>query len=266
MHLTNDWNGVDDRTQEVELALTSCSESIGPEGEIVNEQLTEELVKRLKLREFTCPLSSQFDDLIIASGGFRSNRKISTNVLVQACTGTDCLPSADINELIGRTNIELLFMNANFDPKNLEEPIAYYADKRLYQELIPDVQKEFSVNMKSQLAILSDSYFGNSRVEKRFFEVNQISSNINRFNKSDGTLVRYRFQASGVNTIYQRQIFNLFDALSRIGGVYSAMFTGGLLFTSAFSYRLMMSSLIGKLFHFRPKFASEVKIPKKRQS
>ena len=57
----------------------------------------------------------------------------------------------------------------------------------------------------------------------------------------------------------------MFDALSRLGGVYSAMFTGGYMFTAAFSYKLLMSSLIGKLFHFRARFPEELKKKKKKK-
>ena len=68
-----------------------------------------------------------------------------------------------------------------------------------------------------------------------------------------------------MNTRYSRAIFNLFDLASRLGGVFAAMRIGGVMFTSAFSYRLMMSSLIGKLFHFRPKFQIEMKKSKKNK-
>lgn len=49
------------------------------------------------------------------------------------------------------------------------------------------------------------------------------------------------------------------EALGKLGGVYSALRLGGLIFTATFSYRLMMSSLIGKLFYFRPRYRQEVK-------
>jgi hypothetical protein len=106
---------------------------------------------------------------------------------------------------------------------------------------------------------------GNERTEKYFYEVKQIDSDISRYNKTDGILINYKFAASRTNTLYQRSIFNLFDALSRLGGVFAAMRSAGLMFTGIFSYRLMMSSLIGKLFHFRPRFKSEVKKVKKNK-
>ena len=84
-------------------------------------------------------------------------------------------------------------MNANFDPKNLETPISYYADKRLFQELIPGVQKDFSINLKRQKGILSDDYMSNTKVVKYFFEVAEISNNLNRYSKSNGAVIHYRF-------------------------------------------------------------------------
>lgn len=47
--------------------------------------------------------------------------------------------------------------------------------------------------------------------------------------------------------------------------MFAALRSGGLVFTALFSYKLMMSSLIGKLFYFRPKFASEVRKAKKKK-
>jgi len=37
------------------------------------------------------------------------------------------------------------------------------------------------------------------------------------------------------------------------------------MFTAAFSYKLLMSSLIGKLFHFRPRYPEEMKKKKKKK-
>lgn len=88
--------------------------------------------------------------------------------------------------------------------------------------------------------------------------------NINRFDKIKGNLIQYDFQPALYNKVYQRQAFTIFDALSRLGGVYSALFTSGLIFTSIFSYKLFMSSLIGRLFHFRPLGKKDTKKLKKR--
>lgn len=95
--------------------------------------------------------------------------------------------------------------------------------------------------------------------------VQDIANKINKYKPKEGVLVKYTFKASTLNTVYQRAIFNIFDALSRLGGVYSALYSGGLAFTAAFSYKLYMSSLIGKLYHFRARFPEELKFKKDKK-
>ena len=87
---------------------------------------------------------------------------------------------------------------------------------------------------------------------------------MNRYMADDGILVTYNFVSDGINTIYQRSYFNVIDALGKIGGTYSSMVSAGALACAIFSYRLMMSSLIGQLFHFHPRFASEIVSKKKK--
>lgn len=80
-----------------------------------------------------------------------------------------------------------------------------------------------------------------------------------RYNEKDGTLIHYKFKAASFNTQYQRSRFSILDALARIGGSFSSLTSIGAAFTAIFSYKLMQSSMIGKLFHFKPKYESEVK-------
>lgn len=82
---------------------------------------------------------------------------------------------------------------------------------------------------------------------------------IARFDKEEGILLNYEFREALVNKYYQRKVYNIYSLLAEIGGFYTALGTGGTIFTATFSYQLMMSSLIGKLFHFRPKFKAELK-------
>jgi mannose/fructose/N-acetylgalactosamine-specific phosphotransferase system component IIC len=42
-----------------------------------------------------------------------------------------------------------------------------------------------------------------------------------------------------------------------VGGIWNSVYLGGYVFTMMFSYNLMMSSIIGKLYSFNTKFASE---------
>ena len=57
--------------------------------------------------------------------------------------------------------------------------------------------------------------------------------------------------------MYQRSYYNIAEVLSVAGGLYSSIFGIGYLFTIAFSYNLMMSSLIRQMYAFKPKFPQE---------
>ena len=56
----------------------------------------------------------------------------------------------------------------------------------------------------------------------------------------------------------------MIDVLSTLGGLFASLNVVGLIFTRIFSYNLMLTSIIKKLYHFKPKFESEVKIKKNK--
>lgn len=68
-----------------------------------------------------------------------------------------------------------------------------------------------------------------------------------------------------IQTVYSRQYPNILNALSGVGGTYSSMVAVGSILSATFSYRLLTGSLIAKLFHFKPRFASEI-VKKKRKN
>jgi hypothetical protein len=189
--------------------------------------------------------------------------KESTSLQIRACSGPNC-KLKEITEYLKRINVEVMFLNANFDPKSITSPVNFYHDFRLNEQIVAGICKNFVIEVRNQKAELVDDYLGQTKKIFRFFEVQDFTQSLNRYNESSGVLLEYKFQASAKNTRYSRSVFNLFDLASRIGGVFSAMHTGGFMFTSAFSYRLMMSSLISKLFHFRPKFQMETRQKKSK--
>ena len=119
---------------------------------------------------------------------------------------------------------------------------------------------------------------GETRIEY-FYEVRNIEKNINRFEyklrpqdhghgageEEMGILLKYRFRPSQFTTEYKRSLFNIGDILGSMGGFFASLKGIGGGFTAVFAYRLLMSSLIGKLFYFRPRFNSEVKKDKKKK-
>ena len=74
-----------------------------------------------------------------------------------------------------------------------------------------------------------------------------------------GVMLQYIFSEASTYIEYSRARFNLIDVLSQVGSLYNPFYLAGYFFTMTFSYNLMMSSIIRKLYAFNARFASEVK-------
>ena len=62
-----------------------------------------------------------------------------------------------------------------------------------------------------------------------------------------------------IYTEYTRAKYNMLNILAELGGIFNSLYLIGYAFTISFSYNLMMSSLIRKLYLFQAKFESEKK-------
>ena len=70
----------------------------------------------------------------------------TTTVKIKQCVYSDemeCLGNLD--ELIDNVDIELLFINTNFQPNIQDDPISYFFDNRLNQEIVKGMKKQFNV-------------------------------------------------------------------------------------------------------------------------
>ena len=70
-------------------------------------------------------------------------------------------------------------------------------------------------------------------------------------------MLSYIFNEAVTYTEYTRAKYNLVDVLTEVGGIWNSVYLAGYLFTLMFSYNLMMSSIIGKLYSFNARFDSE---------
>ena len=89
---------------------------------------------------------------------------------------------------------------------------------------------------------------------------------MSKFTTSSSVVVaEFVFTQAAVFKQYERTIYSLRDVLSTLGGLFSSLTVIGTVFTKIFSYNLMLSSLIRKLYHFKPRFESEVKKKKNKK-
>ena len=60
-------------------------------------------------------------------------------------------------------------------------------------------------------------------------------------------------------------MYNLLNVITFLGGLFSSFAAIGSAFNAIFSYNLMISSLIRKLYHFKPRFETEIKKKKNKK-
>lgn len=77
--------------------------------------------------------------------------------------------------------------------------------------------------------------------------------------------MEFRFKESNVYIQYTRTYYNIFSLLSTVGGMWTSLSGIGLGFTTLFSYNLMMSSIINKMYNFKAKYPDENKENKKKK-
>lgn len=89
--------------------------------------------------------------------------------------------------------------------------------------------------------------------------------NIDLSDEGTGVMLRYVFNEASTYIEYKRARYNIIDVLSEVGSLYNPVQMGGYIFTMTFSYNLMMSSIIRKLYSFNARFESEIKDRKKKK-
>lgn len=90
-----------------------------------------------------------------------------------------------------------------------------------------------------------------------YYQIQDIVKFLNLNAANDEAFVEFWIQPAATQEFITRGVFTITGVLTSTGGIYNSMFTIGFLFNAAFSYRLLMSSLIRKLFHFEAKNKEE---------
>jgi len=78
-------------------------------------------------------------------------------------------------------------------------------------------------------------------------------------------MLQYIFNEASTYVEYSRTRYNLINVLTEVGSLYNPFYLAGYFFTSTFSYNLMMSSIISKLYAFNARFASEISTKNKKK-
>jgi hypothetical protein len=130
------------------------------------------------------------------------------------------------------------------------------------------------LSLSENQAFRQDSWYSTNNATNDpliFYEVDdfyptQISYSDSDIASKDGLIyLQYTFREGNFYSIYIRHYYDIFEVLAVSGGIYSSVFLIGYAFTMLFSYNLLMSSLIRKLYSFAPKFPEEMKFKLKKK-
>jgi len=78
------------------------------------------------------------------------------------------------------------------------------------------------------------------------------------YNENNNAVCIFTFKESEVYTTYNRSVYSYTLLLTAAGGLWSSLNLIGFGFTTLFSYNLMMSSLVAKLYNFKAKYPDEL--------
>ena len=118
------------------------------------------------------------------------------------------------------------------------------------------------MNLDENVGVTNDSYlglnYGNDEDNwLQFYQPGAVYQS--QFFTKDPKILEYKLQQNFVFKRYERTLVNVIDVLAYLGAMFSSLSLIGLVFNMTFSYNLLLSSLIRKLYYFKPKFEKEIK-------
>jgi hypothetical protein len=87
-----------------------------------------------------------------------------------------------------------------------------------------------------------------------FYQTDNPRAFLDLSDQGSGVMLQYLFQEASSYIEYQRVRYGLVDMLSDVGSLWSPVNLLGYFVCLSFSYNLMMSSLISKLYGFNARF------------
>ena len=163
--------------------------------------------------------------------------------------------------------MEFFFLNTNFDGSNIEKPLFGFLDSSLSLLTSKRNIRTALIQLEENVAILEDSYYGFTPEKSEYLKFYQLASIYRDEHYSEGKgkydVLEVKFKQNISYVVYQRTKYNLLGVLSELGGIFNSFYLIGFGFTLMFSYNLMMSSLIRKMYFFKARFDSEIKKKKK---
>lgn len=163
----------------------------------------------------------------------------------------------------------MAFGNNFFDLSNFTEPAHGYLDGQFFWDLMPGFRKKTDIFVRKNKAELNDDIVQLSGGDKiNFYQILDSREQI-ELEGSDGQFASVYIRYDAFEDRFERRVYSFGDLLGQVGGIYEFMLVSGILFVKIFSERLLISSILNKIYQIddrKEKTMSITKIAKKKSS
>mmetsp|Transcript_47805 Transcript_47805/g.35055 ORF Transcript_47805/g.35055 Transcript_47805/m.35055 type:complete len:122 (+) Transcript_47805:304-669(+) len=93
-----------------------------------------------------------------------------------------------------------------------------------------------------------------SKVKQEFVQVDSMYQTAReRIRRDTDPYIRVYIRLDFFSNVYQKNLFNLMDYMSQVGGLFNSLYGGGKLIVYLFVESIILTSIISSLFKFLPK-------------
>lgn len=193
--------------------------------------------------------------------------------MVSKCSNSSnfnsCKSLSAIDAVISKLRTNLFFINSVYEP-SLNYPVSPFFDGRYMTGLDPNTRQRQVLELQENWVRRQDTWYDTNYVATDpilFYTSVGMSPSFYLLDDTvKGAIVmEYRFRENNIYISYTRTYYNIFTLLTTVGGMWTSLNGVGLGFNTLFSYNLMMSSIIGKMYNFNAKYPEEREKKKKEK-
>jgi hypothetical protein len=154
----------------------------------------------------------------------------------------------------------MAFGNTYFDLNNYTQPAKFYLDGQFFWDLMPGFRKKTDIYVKRNKASLADDYIqlGQSEIME-FYQIQNYREQT-ELQSSDLQFASVYISFDPYHDEFERKVYSFGDLLGQVGGIYEFMIVFGMIIVSIFSERLLVSSILSKIYQIDKAKDEQIKV------
>lgn len=155
------------------------------------------------------------------------------------------------------------FRNVYFDKQNFTEPTQKYLDGQFFWDIMPGFRKKNDIYIGKNEAELQDEVIqlGTGK-SMDFYQLSRSRDQIELMG-TDEQFASIYIRFDPYTDQYERRVFSLSDLLGQVGGIYEVMLITGMILVGIFQERLLISSILNKIYQIDKTRDAEIMRQKK---